>query len=79
MHTRLMHGSAPNRSAEPRTLFICVYSKTDAVPCSPNPMPHRFEGTVLRGESSGTGRTVPYEMQLPELPSTASFFDQQAD
>ena len=31
MHTRLLHGSAPNDSATARTLFICVYSSDDAV------------------------------------------------
>ena len=78
MHTRLLHGSAPNRSSRPRTLHISVYSAEDAVPCSPNPMPHRFEGEIVRGERTGRVRSVPFEMQLPQLPSTASFFDQQA-
>ena len=39
MHTRLAHGSAPNRSSDPRTLFICVYSAGDAVALTPNPVP----------------------------------------
>jgi len=78
MHTRLLHGSPPNRSALPRTLHISVYSAEDAVACSPNPMPHRFEGTLVRGERTGRVRTVAYEMALPQLPTTASFFDQQA-
>ncbi|MEL0022030.1 MAG: phytanoyl-CoA dioxygenase family protein, partial [Rickettsiales bacterium] len=38
MHTRLAHGSAPNRSRQPRTLLICVYSAGDAHACSPNPV-----------------------------------------
>ena len=78
MHTRLMHGSAPNLSGLPRTLFICVYSADDAVPLSPNPMPHRFEGLLVRGERTNRVRSVPFAMDLPQLPSTASFFDQQA-
>jgi ectoine hydroxylase-related dioxygenase (phytanoyl-CoA dioxygenase family) len=32
MHTRLLHGSAPNLSSQPRTLFITVYSAEDAIP-----------------------------------------------
>ena len=32
MHTRLAHGSEPNRSASPRGLYICVYSAADAIP-----------------------------------------------
>ena len=35
MHTRLLHGSAPNLSKMPRTLLICVYSAEDAIPYSP--------------------------------------------
>ncbi len=78
MHTRLMHGSAPNRSARPRTLHISVYSAEDAVPSSPNPMPNRYEGLMVRGERSGRIRSTAFELQLPQLPTTASFFDQQA-
>lgn len=78
MHTRLMHGSQANWSTRPRTLFICVYSSADAVPCSPNPMPNKFEGLIVRGQETNKVRTTPYEMELPQLPNTASFFDQQA-
>ncbi len=78
MHTRLLHGSAPNRSKNPRTLFISVYSAEDAVSYAPNPMPTKFEGLVVRGEHTNTVRSVPYEITLPQKPVTASFFDQQA-
>lgn len=78
MHTRLLHGSAPNMTDRPRTLFICVYSAEDAVPCSPNPMPTEYEGLLVRGERTNRVRTMGYEIQLPQLPKTASFFDQQA-
>ena len=78
MHTRLLHGSAPNLSSQPRTLHISVYSAEDAYPCSPNPMPTRFQGLIVRGERTGKLRSVSHEMRLPELPTTASFFDQQA-
>ena len=79
MHTRLLHGSRDNRSAFPRTLFISVYSADDAVPLSPNPMPNRYEGLVVRGEQKGRVRSIDYTIDLPELPDTASFFDQQAE
>ncbi len=79
MHTRLLHGSRDNRSAFPRTLFIAVYSADDAVPLSPNPMPNRYEGLVVRGEQKGRVRSIDYTIDLPELPDTASFFDQQAE
>ena len=78
MHTRLLHGSAVNRSDHPRTLFICVYSAEDAVPLSPNPMPSRFEGAIVRGQRTGRVRSIPFEMDLPQLPDGASFFEQQA-
>ena len=78
MHTRLLHGSAPNLSPRPRTLFISVYSADDAVKQSPSPMPNQYEGLVVAGEKTNRVRTVPYEIELPQLPSTGSFFDQQA-
>ena len=78
MHSRLLHGSASNRSERPRSLFIAVYSAEDAVPLSPNPMPSRHEGLIIRGEASGRVRSIAYDIALPQLPTTASFFDQQA-
>ncbi len=77
MHTRLLHGSAPNRSAQPRTLFITVYSSEDAIPLSPNPVPSRLEGLIVRGRETGRVRSVPFDIRLPQKPSSASFFDQQ--
>ncbi len=78
MHTRLAHGSAPNLSKLPRTLFISVYSAEDAVPLVPSPVPTRDEGLIVRGQRSGRVRSVAFELQLPQKPSTASFFNQQA-
>ena len=78
MHTRLLHGSAANRSARPRTLHISVYSAEDAVAVSPNPVPSRYEGRLVRGQRSGRVRSIDYELALPQLPTGASFFDQQA-
>lgn len=77
MHTRLLHGSAPNMSDQPRTLFISVYSSDDAVPLSPNPVPSTQEGEIVRGEPTGRIRACAYEVQKPELPKQASFFFQQ--
>lgn len=78
MHTRLLHSSTHNTSSDPRTLFICVYSAVDAIPCAPNPMPSKYEGLVIRGRDTGKVRCEPYEMELPELLQSASFFNQQA-
>jgi len=79
MHTRLLHGSAPNNSDKPRTLFIAVYSAEDAIPQSPNPMPNKFEGMLVRGEKTNRVRSVDYDIELPQIPKGASFFVQQAD
>ena len=78
MHTRLLHGSAPNQSDMPRTLFICVYSAVDAMPISPSPVPTRDQGRIVRGEDHGRVRAVGYDIPMPELPKGASFFDQQS-
>ncbi len=79
MHTRLLHGSTANRSNHPRTLFISVYSAEDAVSYVPNPVPTRFEGEIVRGERTGRVRSIDFQLDLPQKPTTASFFDQQAD
>jgi ectoine hydroxylase-related dioxygenase (phytanoyl-CoA dioxygenase family) len=77
MHTRLLHGSGANLSDKPRTLFITVYSAEDAIPLSPNPVPSSLEGRLVRGTLTGRVRSIPFEIELPQLPGTASFFDQQ--
>jgi len=64
MHTRLLHGSAPNRSDQSRTLFICVYSAEDAVSYSSNPVPNKYEGLVVSGEQTNRVRSVPFDISL---------------
>lgn len=78
MHTRLAHGSEPNRSASPRTVFISVYSAGDAVPCTPNPLPNRHEGLFVRGSNPHRVRAEDYDIEVPELPKS-SFFAQQSE
>lgn len=39
MHTRLLHGSAPNNSSQARTLYICSYNAEDAQPIIDNHIP----------------------------------------
>ena len=78
MHSRLLHGSTTNLSKAPRTLFITVYSAEDALPCSPNPLPSQYEGLVVKGEGTNRIRSVSYNIKMPQKPTTASFFDQQA-
>lgn len=78
MHTRLLHGSAPNASDRPRTLFIAEYRAEDAKPLQVNHLPSRYEGEVVRGERTNRVRCSSYEMEFPEVPTGASFFSQQA-
>ncbi|MEO1469359.1 MAG: phytanoyl-CoA dioxygenase family protein [Pseudomonadota bacterium] len=77
MHTRVAHGSAPNRSTAPRTLFISVYSAGDAAPCCPNPVLSRHEGLFVRGENPNRIRAEAYDVETPAFPKGASFFSQQ--
>jgi len=78
MHTRLLHGSAPNLSGSPRTLFICEYCAEDAYPLQQNHIPSEYMGEIVRGQHSGRVRCSEYEMLFPEVPRGASFFEQQA-
>lgn len=77
MHTRLLHGSSQNQSEAPRTLYIVVYSAVDAAPLTPSPVPSEHMGLVVRGEDNGQIRSIPFDLEKPELPKGASFFVQQ--
>jgi ectoine hydroxylase-related dioxygenase (phytanoyl-CoA dioxygenase family) len=77
MHTRLAHGSAPNKSETSRGLYICVYTAADAVPLAKNPMPSPNEGLIVRGEKQISARMINFEVELPQQPKSASFFTVQ--
>ena len=79
MHSSLLHGSAPNLSDQPRTLYIATYYAEDAIELSPNHLPSRYTHELVRGQHTGRVRCSAYEMEIPEKPSSTSFFDQQAD
>jgi phytanoyl-CoA hydroxylase len=78
MHNLLLHGSGPNLSDQPRTLFIAEYRSDDAIPLATSHIPSRHEGELVRGEASDTVRTADFTMRIPPVPKTASFFNQQA-
>lgn len=78
MHTRVLHGSAPNLSDKPRTLFICEYTAEDCYPLQSNHIPSAYMYEVVRGESTNRVRCSSYDMLFPEIPTGASFFEQQA-
>ena len=68
MHSSLLHGSAPNLSDTPRTLYITTYYAEDAIELSPNHLPSRFTHEVVRGTPSGRVRCTAYDMALPPCP-----------
>ncbi|OED34880.1 restriction endonuclease subunit S [Chromatiales bacterium (ex Bugula neritina AB1)] len=77
MHVNLLHGSAPNLSDKPRTLYITTYYAEDAIELSENHLPSQLTHELIRGRASGKVRCVPYEMELPAVPKATSFFAQQ--
>jgi len=77
MHSSLLHGSAPNLSDRPRTLYITTYYAEDAIELSPNALPSILTHELVRGKVSGRVRCSSYEMELPEVPKDTSFFAQQ--
>ena len=78
MHSNLLHGSAPNISSKPRTLYIATYYAEDAIELSQNHVPSKFTHDLIRGTVSGRLRCSSYEMLVPEFPKETSFFAQQA-
>ena len=78
MHCSLLHGSAPNISDQPRTLYIATYYAEDAIELSPNALPSRLTHELVHGRRSGRVRCTAYEMEIPEVPKDTSFFAQQA-
>ena len=78
MHSSLLHGSAPNLSEKPRTLYIATYYAEDAIELSQNHVPSKFTHDLIRGKVSGRVRCSSFEMEIPEFPKETSFFAQQA-
>ena len=78
MHSSLLHGSAPNLSEKPRTLYIATYYAEDAIELSQNHVPSKFTHVLIRGNVSGRVRCSSFEMAIPEFPKETSFFAQQA-
>ena len=60
--------------ASPRRHAIAA----DAIPLAPNPVPSMQEGMLVSGKEPGRIRATPFDMEIPEIPKSASFFDQQA-
>ena len=78
MHTRVLHGSLPNRTKMPRRLFIACYAAEDAIALDRNHIPSKYDGEIVRGARTGRVRTSNFDMELPEYPKETSFFGQQS-
>ena len=78
LHTRTLHGSGPNMSDTARTLYICTYRSEDSQQLQANHIPSVFDGEVVRGVATNRVRCSASEMEFPEIPTGASFFEQQA-
>jgi hypothetical protein len=79
MHTRALHASSENLTQRPRSLYIATLTAADAVPLAPCALPSIHAGRIVRGRDPGVIRSVAFTMETPEIPSGASFFEQQAD
>lgn len=62
---RMVHSSMRNESGIARPLLLNVYSAADALPYTPNPIPSRYSGTVVRGERPRWSHTDPDPCLLP--------------
>ncbi len=78
MHSRLAHASSANGSERARTLFIAAIAAADAVPLATNAVPSRHAGMLLAGREPGRIRATSFDIEMPEVPEGASFFNQQA-
>lgn len=78
MHTRTAHASGTNTTTAARALYIFNVGAADAVPLAPCAVPSAHQGMLVHGEEPGWIRCTPFELQNPEIPAGASFFEQQA-
>ena len=62
---RTIHGSRPNLSDLGRPLLLNVYSAADAFAYTANPLPSRYEGTIVRGRPARYAHHDPRPCQVP--------------
>ena len=78
MHTRALHASSENRTQRPRSLYIATFTAADAIALVPCAVPSVHAGRIVHGRDPRRIRSTAFTMDNPEIPSGASFFDQQA-
>ena len=65
-HTRLLHGSAPNRSPRARRLLLFQYCAADAWPLLPGDTPwDTYAASILQGSPVSQPRLAPVPVRLP--------------
>jgi ectoine hydroxylase-related dioxygenase (phytanoyl-CoA dioxygenase family) len=78
-HARLLHASAPNRSARPRRLLLNQYSAADAWPLRGTPDFAAWTDSLLTGSFDGRTRmtAVPVKIPYPVALSEGSIYEAQ--
>jgi phytanoyl-CoA hydroxylase len=79
-HTRLLHGSAPNRSPRTRRLLLFQYCAADAWPLLPADKPwETYVASVLQGAPVSQPRlaAVPVRLPLPAAQHGGSIYENQ--
>jgi ectoine hydroxylase-related dioxygenase (phytanoyl-CoA dioxygenase family) len=64
-HTRLLHGSAPNRSSQPRRLLLYQYAAVDACPLSGVGDFDAYNAKIVRGKPTSQARMIDLQVRLP--------------
>lgn len=64
-HVKLLHGSAPNRSSEPRRLLLYQYAAVDAWPLAGVPDLDAFNNNILRGQPTLDYRLTAMNARIP--------------
>lgn len=65
LNCRVIHGSAPNESSDPRPLLLPVFSSTDSFPYTPSPIKSPRQGDIVRGKPA---RYASFDTRPCELP-----------
>ena len=80
MHTRPLHGSAPNASSDRRrALFINVYTAADAFPFTAITLPSQHYGEVVRGEPTRFARLEQGVIETPASMTGVTYFERQKE
>lgn len=65
LNCRTVHGSTPNRSADPRLLLLPVYSSADSFAYTPSPIRSAHQGDIVRGKPA---RYASFDTRPCEMP-----------